>query len=151
MFLNAVKQPTQTEQKTGCHVVSVLQHFRVLFSDSCLGRRVTASLTRWRLLKAASVADRHIKRNMYHAEHVETKHFPNMMSVPMISGIWTLCAMLRNTVSRLDNYVSLTKQAWILCHPSHLGKKPKIHEMVLQDRVPGLHVVLIRWQSDKTI
>lgn len=75
----------------------------------------------------------------------------NMMSVAMISGIWTLCAMLRNTVSRLDNSVSLTKQAWILCHPSHLGKKPKIHEAVLQDRVPGLHVVLIRWHSDKTI
>lgn len=74
-----------------------------------------------------------------------------MMSVAMISGIWTLCAMLRNTVSRLDNSVSLTKQAWILGHPSHLGKKPKIHRMVLQDRVLGLHVVLIRWHSDKTM
>lgn len=75
MLLNAVEQPTQTEQKEGCNGVSVLQPFCVLFSDSCLGR-VAASLTRWRLLKAASVADHDIKRNMYHAEDVETKHSP---------------------------------------------------------------------------
>lgn len=47
----------------------------VLFSDSCLGR-AAASLTRWRWLKVASVADHDIKRNMYHAEDVETKHSP---------------------------------------------------------------------------